>query len=202
MINSAGKNFSTIIGGATTLTVTNSTKSPLTIGSTIKTVNASKRTTTAIITGNTLDNSISGGSKNDTIYGGKGKDTLRGNKGNDKLYGEAGNDKIYGGKGNDSLWGGAGNDTLYGDAGKDTFIYKPNEGTDYIMDYDFDEGDMLKILKTNGKEGGKFSGSSFKSGTLTLTISGGGKVIFDDVAKGDQFNINGKTYKISGSKLK
>ena len=200
MIDSSGNEYTTVVGGSTTLTVTNSTKSPLKITSTIKTVNASKRTTKIKITGNTLANSISGGSNADTIYGGADKDTLRGNNGNDKLYGEAGNDKLYGGKGKDSLWGGAGNDSLWGDAGKDTFVYKPNEGTDYIMDYE--SGDMLKILKTNGKEGGKFSNSSFKNGTLTLTISGGGKVVFDDVSKSDKFNINGTTYKISGSKLK
>ncbi|MBR0061574.1 MAG: hypothetical protein IJP68_08855, partial [Selenomonadaceae bacterium] len=116
------------------------------------------------------------------------------------ILGGSGKDKLYGKTGNDSLWGGSGNDSFWGDVGKDTFVYKPNEGTDYIMDYE--SGDMLKILKTNGKEGGKFSNSSFKNGTLTLTISGGGKVIFDDVSKGDKFNINGTTYKISGSKLR
>ena len=35
-----------------------------------------------------------------------------------------------------------------------------------------------------------------------LTIKGGGSVIFDGVAKGDTFNINNKTYTISGKKLK
>ncbi|MBR0062446.1 MAG: hypothetical protein IJP68_13310 [Selenomonadaceae bacterium] len=61
---------------------------------------------------------------------------------------------------------------------------------------------MLKILKSNGKSGGKFTSSKFSGGTLSLTISGGGSVLFDGVAKGDTFNINGTTYKISGSKLK
>ena len=199
MIDSAGKSFSTIVGGSTTLNVTNSTKSPVTVGSAIKTINASSRTKAVKITGNSLANTITGGSKNDSLYGGSVNDSLVGGKGNDKLYGQAGNDKLLGGKGNDSLWGGAGNDSLWGGDGNDTFIYKAGEGKDTIFDYT--SGDMLKILKSNGKTG-SFSKSKYSNGTLSLTISGGGSVIFNDVAKGDKFNINGTTYKISGSKLK
>ena len=36
---------------------------------------------------------------------------------------------------------------------------------------------------------------------LTLTISGGGSVIFKDVAKGDTFNINGHIYTLGNKKL-
>ena len=185
---------------STTLTVTDKTKSPVTVGSAIKTINATSRTKSIKITGNKLDNTISGGSKNDTIYGGKGNDSILGNAGNDKLYGQAGNDKLRGGKGNDSLWGGAGNDSLWGNSGNDTFIYKAGEGTDKIFDYS--SGDMLKILKSDGSAGGKYTKSKYSGGTLSLTISGGGNVIFDDVSTSTNFNINGKTYKISGSKLK
>ena len=92
------------------------------------------------------------------------------------------------------------NVTILGGNGNDTFIYKPGEGTDKI--YDYAAGDMLKILKTNGKEGGSFTKSEFSSGDLTLTIKGGGTVVFDGVAKGDKFNINGKSYTIKGSTLK
>ena len=106
-------------GGSTTstlLTVTNKTKSPITIGSSVKVVNASSRTTAVKITGNALDNSITGGSANDTLYGGAGNDVLRG------------------GKGNDSLWGGD---------GADKFIYSSGDGKDII--YNFDNNDMLVI---------------------------------------------------------
>lgn len=99
---------------------------------------------------------------------------------------------------NDS-WGDAVNDTLYGGDGNDVFIYMPGKGIDRIMDYE--SGDMLKILNADGSEGGSFKSSKFSGGDLTLTINGGGKVIFDCVSKGDKFNINGTTYKISGSKL-
>ncbi|MBR7025643.1 MAG: hypothetical protein IKI08_06510 [Selenomonadaceae bacterium] len=191
------------------LNVTNSTKSPVTVGSAIKVISASDRTTPVIITGNKLDNTIYGGSKNDTLKGGEGNDKLYGEAGNDSLNGDAGNDilsggtgkdKLYGGKGNDSLWGGADDDSLYGGEGNDIFIYKPGEGTDKIFDYASD--DMLKILKTNDKEGGTFTKATFKNNALTLAISGGGSVIFSGVSAGDKININGTIRTIKGSTLK
>ena len=123
--------------------------------------------------------------------------TVEGGAGNDSIYGGDGADLFYGGKGNDTLWGGGGNDSLYGGAGNDTFIYKPGDGTDTIFDYQ--SGDILQILTTNGTTGGTFTKSEFTNGDLTLTISGGGKIILDDVSKGDSVNINGKNYTI-GSK--
>ena len=61
---------------------------------------------------------------------------------------------------------------------------------------------MLKILKSNGKTGGTFTKAAFSGDKLTLTISGGGSVIFDGVSKGDVININGKNRTISGKTLK
>ena len=80
----------TLDGGnsSTTLTVTNSTKSPVNVGSTIKTIDATKRTTNVNIKGNALANSIKGGAGNDSIWGGAGNDTITGGKGNYKIYGE------------------------------------------------------------------------------------------------------------------
>ncbi len=282
---------------ATLLTVTNSTKSPVTADLLTETIDASKRTKSVKITGNALANSIVGGKKADTLFGGAGNDSLTGGGGKDLFVYTAGNDvitdyaagdkisvsgaiskstvngsdavftigkgsltvtngkgksivfmdddartiiggaqlfddgsakkitlaaavevadasartksinitgnafanKIFGGEGNDSLWGGKGNDSLYGGDGDDTFIYKPNEGTDTIFDYSSD--DMLKILTVNGKAGDSFSNSAFGNGKLTLTISGGGTVVFDGVAKGDTFNINGKSYTLTAKKL-
>ena len=202
---------------STTLTVTDKTKSPVTVDSAIKTINASKRTTAVKITGNTNANTISGGSKNDTINGGAGNDSiignagndsilgnagndrLYGNGGNDKLYGNTGNDRLYGNSGNDSLWGGAGNDSLWGGKGTDVFTFLAGQGTDYVMDYD--SGELLRIYNSSGKSKVSFSKSVFSKDTLTLTINGGGTIILDDVGKSDTFNINGTSYKISGSKL-
>lgn len=184
-------NIETINTQSTNLTVTNSSKSPVTVGSAIEVVDASSRTKAVKITGNSLDNKI---------LGGAGKDTLNGGAGNDLLHGDSGNDILSGDAGNDSLWGGMGNDKLYGGDGNDVFIYRPGEGSDTIYDYTAD--DMLKILNPNGTEGGSFINSSFKNNNLTLSILGGGKVIFSDVNADDVFNINGKNYSISGKKLK
>ena len=162
----------------------------------------------ATIKGDSGDDYIVGGESVDKIYGGADDDSLWGEGGNDVLYGDAGNDqlvggegkdKLYGGSGSDSLWGGAGNDSLFGGAGDDTFAYTVNQGTDRI--YDWESGDMLKIFTADGSRG-SFKSSKYSGGDLTLTISGGGKIIFDGVSKSDTFNINGTTYKISGSKLK
>ena len=151
------------------------------------------------LTANKKANYIIGSDENDAIYGESGKDTLYGGRGDDSLYGGKSNDVLYGGAGNDSLWGGAGDDKLYGGDGADTFIYTANEGKDTI--YDWESGDMLQILNSDGSEGA-FTNSTFKSGKLALSIDGGGRVVFSGVSKSDTFNINGTTYSISGSKLK
>ncbi|MBR0288442.1 MAG: hypothetical protein IJQ82_05635, partial [Selenomonadaceae bacterium] len=179
----------TIVGGA--YLADDSSKSSATLASWREIGDASERKAAIKLVGNANDNTILGGSGNDSLYG---------KNGNDYLVGGAGKDIIYGQNGNDTLWGGAGNDTLYGGSGKDTFIYKPGEGTDTIFDYQ--SGDMLQILKSNGSTGGSFTKSSFSSGKLALTVSGGGKIVFDNVNATDTFNINGATYKISGKTLK
>ena len=161
------------------------------------------------------DDNLSGGAGNDSLYGSNGNDTLDGGKGNDTLDGGYGDDSIFGGMGNDSLyggygygvdtlWGGTGDDTLTGGNSYDVFVYKPNEGTDTITDYYYysdSSCDMLQILKSDGKEGGSFTDSNFNDNKLTLTISGGGTVIFNNVSSSGKFNINGETYQISNSKL-
>ena len=224
MIDSKGKSFSTVIGGGSSdssdsdlMTVTNSSASVVTAGADIKTVDASKRTKAVKITGNALDNSIKGGAGVDSISGGDGADTLRGGKGNDSLLGGKGNDSIHGGSGNDriygnagadvlfggagkdSLWGGAGNDTLWGSNGTDTFIYQAGGGNDSIMDYA--SGELLRLLTKDGKSNATFSKSAFDDDTLTLTVNGGGTVIFNNIDDETTFNINGTSYKVSGSKL-
>ena len=155
---------------------------------------------TNYLNGGNGKDTLSGGYNSDTLIGGDGDDILKGYSGDDYLEGGKNNDTLWGGYGNDKLYGGAGNDTLYGESGDDIFIYKPNEGTDHIMDYQ--SGDMLKILKKNGNEGGTFSKATFSNDTLTLAISGGGKVIFDGVSAGAQININGQIRTISGNTLK
>ena len=168
----------------TTLTVTDKTKSPVTVGSAIKTINASTRTKAVKITGNKLANTIKGGSGNDIIYGKAGNDSILGNDGADKISGGSGNDTLTGGKGNDSLWG---------NGGKDTFIYASGDGKDVI--YGFENDDMLKIT-------GNFSSSYSKSkGEIAFKVGNTYNAITLSDFSATSFNVNGTNYKISGSKL-
>ncbi|MBR4152366.1 MAG: hypothetical protein IKT98_05350 [Selenomonadaceae bacterium] len=207
LINSAGVESQTVIGAATTstlLTVTNSTSSPVTVGSAVKTINASSRTKAVQITGNKLANSINGGSKNDSLYGSNGNDTILGNAGNDKLYGQNGNDLLKGGVGNDSLAGGAGNDTLTGGDGNDVFIY--SAGNDLITD--FAVGDTLSISSGTVSEV-TASGDNliFTIGKGKITVKGGanetvtyydsdGEHIYPNTDTSSEVSISSKTIKL------
>ena len=59
---------------------------------------------------------------------------------------------------------------------------------------------MLQILTKKGKEG-TFKKATFKGDDLTLTINGGGKVIFKNVSDATTFNINGDSYYVSDKSL-
>ena len=139
-----GKSYSAVVGATDSMaiTLTNSTKSPVTLDAAVKTVDASKRTSAVKITGNASANSIVGGTKNDT------------------LYGDAGNDTLYGGAGNDSLWGGA---------GKDTFIYTRGDGNDVI--YNFESGDLLQITDAfTARYNSSKKSIAFKVGSGSVTL--------------------------------
>lgn len=118
------------------------------------------------------NDTLYGGAGADTLYAGLGSDELYGGSGNDKLFGDDGNDlllgldgndSLNGGRGNDLLEGGKGNDTLIGGEGSDLFVggngfdtltggsgidgfvfYSPNEGTDKITDFNYQE-DLIII---------------------------------------------------------
>ena len=210
LINSKGKEFTTVVSGAKTLKITNKTTSPVTLASDVGTADASKRTTAVKIVGNSSANTILGGSKADTIYGDGGNDSILGNAGNDILYGGfgndtlsggngadklqggAGNDLIYGGKGNDTLIGGAGNDSLWGNDGADIFIYNSGDGKDII--YGFDSKDTLTLDSFD------FT-ASYKNNVVTIKFDDG-SVTLKDFGSTKTFHINDDTYKISGSKFK
>ncbi|MGV3549825.1 hypothetical protein [Rhizobium sp.] len=63
-------------------------------------------------------------------------DSLQGGKGADILIGKGGADTLIGDKGKDTLTGGDGQDTFWFDKGA---------GKDRITDFDFDEGDRLRV---------------------------------------------------------
>ena len=126
--------------------------------------------------------------------------TLVGNEKDNYLSGGKKNDTLIGGAGNDTLWGGKGKDELWGGSGADVFIFRAGDGNDTISDYDYSDGDMLTILKKNG-DPNTFGKAVFDGDTLTLSVKGGGKIIFTDVNSSSEFNINGDTYRIKGKRL-
>jgi len=146
----------------------------------IQNVNAEALKKALIITGNSSDNELVGG------------------KGKDSLIGSDGSDVLRGGKGNDTLWGGLPTET-FNDA--DTFVFWAGDGNDLIMDYNFEEGDMLRILDKNGKKDAAFTSAFDEDGTLTLKVKGGGKITFDNISDQTQFNINNTTYHREGTTL-
>ena len=73
---------------------------------------------------------------NNEINGGRGDDAIYGEQGRDILNGGGGDDEIYGGEDKDTINGGEGDDWLDGGPGDDTFVFEPDHGNDYIMDFD------------------------------------------------------------------
>ncbi|MBR2178937.1 MAG: hypothetical protein IJ862_00875 [Selenomonadaceae bacterium] len=117
--------------------------------STVKIINAKKRTTKSVILGNDNVNSIVGGTKADTIYAGINGATINAAAGNDKIFGVISDTtrvvSVNGGKGNDTVVAGAGANTIATGAGNDVVYLSAknsffdsgttNLGTDLITDY-------------------------------------------------------------------
>ncbi|MBE8949651.1 MAG: hypothetical protein SR3Q1_03510 [Quinella sp. 3Q1] len=152
------------------------------------------------ILGGDGNDTVSGGAGNDYLSGGNGYDSVFGGAGNDFLYGGEGNDVLYGNDGDDTLRGATGNDTLWGGVGADVFIHKPYDDISNIMDYSYDDGDILQILNKDNTNA-TYSKAEFADSKLTLSI-GDGSVIFNNVSSGDAININGTKHTISGKTLK
>ena len=90
---------------SSTLTITDDYKSPITIDSGIKNVDASSRTTAVRIAGNSLANSIKGGTGDNILIGGEGDDTLTGGSGSNVF-------QYASGGGNDIITNYSSNDTI------------------------------------------------------------------------------------------
>ncbi len=162
------------------------------------------------LTGNGGSDTLNGGEGNDTLIGNGGNDDLKGGKGNDDLNGSGGSDTLDGGKGNDTLTGGDGNDllkggngtdTLVGSNGKDTldggkgddiltggsgkdiFVFRKNEGSDTIEDFE------------NGKDKIDLSSYGFSSKADALAKFSELGTGYDDKI---EFSFQGTTVLIKG----
>ena len=124
---------------------------------------------------------------------GKKAVNLIGNAEGNSLIGGKGKDSLNGGAGNDTLWGGKGNDVLWGGDGADTFVFRAGEGNDVINNYNFEDGDLLRILDKRGREisNNAIKKATFKGEDLTLSIKGGGKLILAGVGTSATINVNG-----------
>ena len=120
------------------------------------------------------------------------------------LIGSKGGDTIQGGDGEDSIRGGKGNDTLWGGDNSDTFIFNAGDGNDVIKDFNSDDTiDKLLIYDKRGLRYANFKGKySSKDEALTIAVTGGGKIILENISADSTIMINGEEHNISGKKLK
>ena len=114
--------------------------------------------------GNEGNDRLFGYGGDDLLLGGQGDDYLAGGEGRDVLVGEGGLDVLIGNAGDDMLiahgWSADGKgDCLIGSAGADEFILPSNmlasDAADAhrILDYNFSEGDTIKIAYLPGTQG-------------------------------------------------
>ena len=124
-----------------------------------------------LVTTNVLtDGSIGVGriSNIEQIYAGQGNDVIDltssrfslagtsieifGEDGNDTLWGSDADEKIFGGNGDDFLFGGGGSNALSGGDGADTFDFDIKFSGNTIIDFNGDDGDILRIFGANDAE--------------------------------------------------
>lgn len=98
---------------------------------------------------------------------------VEGTSGDDVLEGSNVAAVLSGGEGNDRLWARTSDDVLVGDAGGDAFVFDLRSaaatGTDLILDLDFSEGDVIKVLTTNS---GLFSQDPDPDNTMRVSSDG------------------------------
>jgi len=134
-----------------------------------------------IVNGNAGNDKIVGASGHDLLWGGEGNDLIAGGEGDDLVKGDDGEDYLVGGAGNDVIRGGADRDVLMGKAGDDMLICEGDgdllmgsTGADHfilcgdtftnradladrILDFNRDEGDMLKMVSFPGMDAISFA---------------------------------------------
>ncbi|MDP2120197.1 MAG: Ig-like domain-containing protein [Hoeflea sp.] len=138
---------------------------------------------------------ITGDNGGNDLVGSGGDDLLLGLGGDDYLFGGRGDDLLDGVAGDDILIGGPGRDTLTGGPGADRFVFDvaalADAGVgirDLIVDYRFDEGDIIDLsalLGSSTVNGGNASAYVRLSGdVLEIDIDGaGGTAGFVEIAE-------------------
>lgn len=121
---------------------------------------------------------------NDYIHSWDGFLTVSAGKDDDHIDNDSWNASLSGGEGNDSIFNWGSNVTVSAGA-----------GDDYIENYNSES------ITINGGDGDDQIYSHEGNDSL-YGGDGDGSIVFQNVTKSTKFNINGTTYKVSGSKLK
>jgi len=130
------------------------------------------------------------------------KDIITNNGDEMIIEGGAANDRILNNGTNNTIYGGKGNDTLIGGDGDDTFIFRAGDGTDTIKDFETSIDNLL-IYDKRGLKQTTFKGKyNSKNEILTLAVTGGGKIILENISADSNLMINGVAHNIDGKKLK
>jgi hypothetical protein len=134
--------------------------------------------------GNVGLDTIMGGAGNDVLHGGQDADLVQGGQDNDLVFGDRGTDTVLGGQGDDQVFGGDGDDFLSGDRGSDTltggagadiFHSFGGAGLDRVTDFNFAEGDRVRL------DAGTTFTTAQVGGDTVVSMSGGGQLVLADV---------------------
>ncbi|MEO1640530.1 MAG: VCBS domain-containing protein [Pseudomonadota bacterium] len=110
------------------------------------------------------ENTVDGGAGNDFIRTGYNSDTIDGGADDDVISADSGAVFFFG---NDTVTGGTGNDIMKAGAGADTFVFRPNDGTDVIAE--FDEAAVSDAMSGFNVAP---SGAEFESGIDKISLVG------------------------------
>ena len=110
-----------------------------------------------------------------TVLGNLGQDLVDGGAGDDVVRGGQGDDRIFGWSGDDYLAGDRGNDTLSGGSGADVFHSFGEAGLDRITDFNFAEGDRLRLVA------GSTWSVAQQGGDVVVDLGGGAQVVLEGV---------------------
>ncbi|MGI9212317.1 MAG: Calx-beta domain-containing protein, partial [Methylococcaceae bacterium] len=113
---------------------------------------------------------------NDSVSGLGGNDTLTGNGGDDTLDGGEGDDLLLGGEGNDVLWASNGKDTLSGGLGDDHYLVVGNPTGQLVIEDTGGKDTLDASAATAPAIINLTPGQTSTVGSLTITLSSGGKV--------------------------
>jgi hypothetical protein len=137
-----------------------------------------------ILQGNVGLDTILGGAGNDLLHGGQDADLVQGGQDNDLVFGDKGTDTVLGGQGDDQVFGGdgddfvsgdRGSDTLTGGAGADVFHGFAGAGLDRVTDFNFAEGDRVRL------DAGTTFTAAQVGGDTVISMAGGGQMVLAGV---------------------